>query len=469
MTEGDDNSRNGLHANHANQSPPELPDEIFERLFSGDQQPVDDRDGASDSSGTAETSGQEAIPDGGRVNHQNGASASPQPATSEVPGQPANVSPQRPQEDAGADQSRGRSPGQRPSSGQGGVTAAVSTIMEKVKKAVNGGGRQPASIQPRGEHLTAEEPGDTQHAMTEEVATDLERRLKLSLRETALAGIGRVAVGSPKGGVGKSSLAYAVAGAISYYTNMRVCLVDADPNFGATRLLVPRPIEASIVELARDADELAGLADLRGYIAQNERMRLDVVLGPKHAYELAEFDDLGAAYERIDRVLSRHYDLIVYDLGLGFRDPAIRNVLDLCNELLFVTDSEVIPNALLSDGIAYVRNLGVDLARTTLVLNHRLPPEHESAGTDQVRRAHTQVLRRVTEVPYDASMSQLLNRRAFHIESLSQKTRLGILTTLAACLEGLRSSAESGVTVSSIRGAASKTNGRTPGNHDNRR
>ena len=266
----------------------------------------------------------------------------------------------------------------------------------------------------------------------------LERRLRLSLRETTVGGFARVCVGSPKGGVGKSSIAYAVAGAVAYYTNLRVCLVDADPNFGSTRLLVPTPVERSVVSLAEASGEIGSLSELRRYVSQNEQMRLDVVLGPERAHEITRFEDLGEAYGRIDAVLSRYYDLVVYDLGLGFRDPAIRRVVGLCNELIFVSDSEVVPNAVLADAVQYVANLGVDLGRTTLVINHRLPPSDESTAAEQVRTAHQASLRRVTEVPYDARMSQMLNRRSFHVEELDNPTRLGVLTTVAACLEGLR-------------------------------
>jgi hypothetical protein len=103
---------------------------------------------------------------------------------------------------------------------------------------------------------------------------------------------------------------------------------------------------------------------------------------------------------------------------------------------------------MLDDGIAYIQHLGVDLGRTTLVINHRLPKQHESADTTRVRQAASGVFRHVTDIPYDDNMSQLLNRRAFHIESLTPDTRRGILTTLAACLEGLMDSTSTGARVS---------------------
>lgn len=397
----------------------ELPEEVLEQLFGDSRQPPTEVLGANSRTGAADAA--EDMPRSPAPADASGASTN-----ADAPAAVPRV--------RGANSSRSK---------QAPLKKAVDRLLGRAHRAVQGKSSKRTTLPtPR----TAEYPH--QPAADGDPLADLERRMKVSLRETSLANIARVGVGSPKGGVGKSSTAYGFAGALAYYSPMRVVLVDADPNFGSTRLIMPRPIDASVVDLARDADDLEGLSDLRGYIAQNEKMRLDVVLGPTHAYELADLDDLGEAYERVDRVLAKHYDVIVYDLGLGFRDPAIQRVLSLCNELLFVSDSEVIPNAMLEDGVAYIRNLGVDLERTTLVINHRLPAEHESADTAQIREAASKVFRRVTDIPYDDSMSQLINRRAFHIESLWPETRRGILTTVAAACEGLTKSVSSGAKVS---------------------
>ncbi|MDN5697764.1 MAG: AAA family ATPase, partial [Rubrobacter sp.] len=268
---------------------------------------------------------------------------------------------------------------------------------------------------------------------------EVESRLALALRETSIDGFSKIAVGSPKGGVGKSSLAYAIGCAIANHTNIRVCLVDADPEFGATRSLVPRPVPYSIVELARDADELHRLSDIRNYVAQNERMRLDVLLNPSEMIHKAQIGDLPTAYERIDDALSRFYDLVNYDMGIGFSHPQIQKILSLSDELLLVGDSEVVPNDIFGDALSYLQGLDFSLDNATLAISHRLPPTDESATTGLVKSEHATKLRRVTEIPYDASFSQLLNRRAFRVDALSLQTRLGILTTAAASLEGLRS------------------------------
>lgn len=267
----------------------------------------------------------------------------------------------------------------------------------------------------------------------------VEERITLALRETTIEGFARIAVGSPKGGVGKSSLAYAVAGFIAYYTNIRVCLVDADPEFGATRMMVPRPIPFSIVDIARDADRLHRLSDIRGYIAQNERMRVDVALNPPRMADKGAMGDLPAAYERIDEVLGRVYDLVIYDLGIGFSHPQIQKILSFSDELLLVGDSEVVSNAIFDDALDYLRNFGLDLKkRGALCINHRNAPVDESAATAAAKAAYRDEVAHMPEVPYDAAFSQLLNRRAMHPEDLTPKTRLGVLTTAASCLAILR-------------------------------
>ncbi len=286
--------------------------------------------------------------------------------------------------------------------------------------------------------LFAGETGSAQSSPEE-----LESRLTRALRETRIKnGFARICVGSPKGGVGKSSLAYTVAAALAYCTNLKVVLVDADPNFGTSRPLLPQPVDASVLDLARDAGEVESFADLEAYLAQNNQMRLDAVLRPKHAYELAEVDDLGEVYARVDGVLSRHYHVAVYDLGLGFSDPAIRRVLTLCNELVLITDSEVISNSLLGEAVAYVERLGISRQSRTLAINHRLPKEHESARTAEIREAAKGDFRWVTEIPYDAALSQLLNHGSFHLEDLELDTRFGVLTAAATALEGLRANAQ---------------------------
>ena len=199
---------------------------------------------------------------------------------------------------------------------------------------------------------------------------------------------------------------------------------------------------SGIIVLARDADSLQRLSDIRSYVAQNERMRLDVVLNPPEMVQKTRMGDLPAAYERIDAALSRFYDLVIYDMGIGFSHPQIQKVLSLSDELLLVGDSEVVPNDIFADALSYVQGLEFGLEDTTLAISHRLPPTDESATTGLVKSEHAKSLRRVTEIPYDAAFSQLLNRRAFSMDALSLETRLGVMTTAASCLEGLRGPAK---------------------------
>lgn len=211
-------------------------------------------------------------------------------------------------------------------------------------RSTNGGKHQGIPDQGMADQGVADQGMADQGIAAKPSPQEIERRLALALRETYIDGFSKIAVGSPKGGVGKSSLAYGMGCAIANNTNIRVCLVDADPEFGATRSLVPRPVPYSIVDLARDADHIHRLSDIRSYVAQNERMRLDVLLNPQEMIQKTQVADLPAAYERIDDCLSRFYDLVIYDMGIGFSHPQIQTVLGLSDELLLVGDSEVVPN-----------------------------------------------------------------------------------------------------------------------------
>lgn len=314
------------------------------------------------------------------------------------------------------------------------LAGAVSALSDRLR-----GGS--ASVHDAAARATHPQPGSSGYLTDSADLTEeqWERELKLSLREAELGDVARVCIGSPKGGIGKSSLAYAFAGAVARYTNLRVALVDVDPNFGSLRTLVPRPIQASVLDLAYEANEIKGLSQIRNYVAKNDRMGLDVVLGPTEEYELAAIEDLGAVYKAADAVLSDLYNVVVYDMGVGFRDPAIREVLAFCDEFVLAVDAEQVTNTMVSRAIKYLETLQVGLSRntTTLVINHLCPPEEESARATYIREAHSSLIDRITEIPYDPLMSQLLNDRSFDIEDLSTRTRLRVLITVGAFLKGL--------------------------------
>lgn len=323
------------------------------------------------------------------------------------------------------------------SSAPTGIKAAISSFMERISGERPAPSSAPAPMQVAPERAVPA-GGEAAAGSKTDSPQEIEREVLRSLRDTGIEGFCRVAFNSPKGGVGKSSMAYAVAGAIAYFTNLRVCLVDADPDFGATRYMVPHPVEHSVLDLAEDAEKLERLADLRGYVSQNKHMGLDIILNPVEAAQISTVEDLAAAYERVDSVLSQFYDLVVFDLGSGFRDEAIRRLLSLSDELVLVSDSEKIPNAQLPDALNYVEGLGIDLSRTTLCINHGRKPSEESKDTAQLRDEHSNRLRYITEVEYDPDFSRLLNDCEFHPAQLALMTRLGVLTTAGVCLKGLR-------------------------------
>jgi len=127
-----------------------------------------------------------------------------------------------------------------------------------------------------------------------------------------------VAVASAKGGAGKSTTAVALAGTLAV-EGQRVCLVDLDLRDGqlATLLDVAVP---SIASLARES---AGITDatVLAHLARNERLDVSALLAPARGDDPDVRDPM--LHRHILTVLRRHFDVIVLDCPVTYRDPLL--------------------------------------------------------------------------------------------------------------------------------------------------
>jgi Mrp family chromosome partitioning ATPase len=127
-----------------------------------------------------------------------------------------------------------------------------------------------------------------------------------------------VAVASAKGGAGKSTTAVALAGTLAA-SGERVCLVDLDLRDGqlATLLDVAMP---SIASLARES---AGITDatVLAHLAHNERLNVSALLAPARGDDPDVRDPM--LHRHVLAVLRRHFDVIVLDCPVTYRDPLL--------------------------------------------------------------------------------------------------------------------------------------------------
>lgn len=175
-----------------------------------------------------------------------------------------------------------------------------------------------------------------------------------------------VAVHSPKGGVGTSTIAVNIAIAAAQRKPDRVVIVDLDLQFGqvATHLNVtPRQTLADVVreDAAMREPEL-----LRTYAARHDS-GLHVMSAPTGP-ELA--DTITA--DHVDRILSLlldAYDQVVIDTGSWLDERTLR-AFEHAESVIFVVNPEISALKAMAALVEYLSEAGTVAAKTTFVLNN---------------------------------------------------------------------------------------------------
>ncbi len=155
-------------------------------------------------------------------------------------------------------------------------------------------------------------------------------------------GTGLYAVFAPKGGVGKTTIAFNLACAIAA-AGRRTILVDGSLQFGDLRALLKVPLDApSIVDLPTDRITEADLAD----VVWRDPSGIDILLAPPRVEqaEMITTRDI----EKTVSLLRRLYDVVVVDLPtyLSEQSLAFLDAADLIIEIV-TYDSTTIHNTIM--------------------------------------------------------------------------------------------------------------------------
>jgi len=175
-----------------------------------------------------------------------------------------------------------------------------------------------------------------------------------------------VAVHSPKGGVGTSTIATNIAMAAAQQRPDRVVIVDLDLQFGqvATHLNVtPRQ---TISDVIRDDAALREAELLRTYATKHDS-GLHVLAAPVGP-ELAGM----ITADHVDRILSKlldTYDQVVIDTGSWLDERTLR-VFEHAENVLFVMNPEIATLKAMSALIEYLSEAGTVAPKSSFILNN---------------------------------------------------------------------------------------------------
>lgn len=145
-----------------------------------------------------------------------------------------------------------------------------------------------------------------------------------------------VTVYGAKGGIGKTTIAANLATALAQVTEGSVALADMDTQFGDVAIMMDIPVERTIVELARRADEVDREL-VRHYLVRH-RSQVRVLPAP---FEPSEWRDVTPnQMGKIIGVLAQTHDFVVVDTPASFND-LVAVALDKANIVLLVTSMDI--------------------------------------------------------------------------------------------------------------------------------
>lgn len=202
-----------------------------------------------------------------------------------------------------------------------------------------------------------------------------------------------VAVHSPRGGVGTTTIATNVAMAMARQKPDRVVLVDLHLQFGQVATHLNLQVKQSLADVARDESAMREPELLRTFAIRHDS-GLHVLAAPASP-ELAEL----VTAEHVGRILTTlldSYDWVVIDAG-SWLDERTMTVFEHADSVILVVCPEISALKALHGLLDYLNEAGSVAAKSTFVLNNQFAREILT-----LRDVESALGTRVTtELPYD--------------------------------------------------------------------
>jgi MinD-like ATPase involved in chromosome partitioning or flagellar assembly len=177
-----------------------------------------------------------------------------------------------------------------------------------------------------------------------------------------------IAVVSPKGGVGKTTVTALLGTLFSLLRRDPIVAVDTNPDFGSLgRVLTPDQqwFVDDLARLVTDDDELSltALDSLLGRAVHG----LLVVPAPTDPQRMTALDE--DAYRRVITRLKDFFSLILLDCGTGLQDPALAAAIAAADQVVLLTDAQPATASLVAESTDLLHQWGKPI---TVVVN-RMP------------------------------------------------------------------------------------------------
>ena len=184
-------------------------------------------------------------------------------------------------------------------------------------------------------------------------STDYLQRLEETIVSPQLLRCATIAVMSPKGGVGKTTITTLLGSLLALLRRDRVVAIDSNPDFGSLgRQLAPQHtvFVDDLYEVLEDPELTVTALDSHLGRTAHGLMVLPAPTDPTRASRL-DID----AYAKVVRKLQQMVGVIVLDTGTGFHEPAARAGLSTADQVVLVSDSELATASLVAEAAALLK------------------------------------------------------------------------------------------------------------------
>ncbi len=230
-----------------------------------------------------------------------------------------------------------------------------------------------------------------------------------------------VAVVSPKGGVGKTTLSFLIGDLLASRPKLRVLVVDTNPDFGTLGKLAPdsHASEHQMTDVMAQMDRIRSAAELDPFVASTPT-GLHLLAAPQRP-ELMEAMT-PQIYGQLLQFLGRFYHVIVLDLGTGLTDPVAQFALGRADQAVVVSKPGYVTMSTVLYALDYVLDrLGGH--QLTMALN-QAPRGGAARSLEDKLRGHS--LSRQVTIPQDQRLENMLDDGTYVCEQLHRRTRVAI-------------------------------------------
>jgi MinD-like ATPase involved in chromosome partitioning or flagellar assembly len=217
-----------------------------------------------------------------------------------------------------------------------------------------------------------------------------------------------MAVVSPKGGVGKTTVTALLGTLFSMLRRDPTVAVDTNPDFGSLgRVLTPDQTwyVDDLARLVAEDDELS-LTALDSHLGRAIHGLL-VVPAPTDPLRMAALDE--DAYRRIITRMKDFFSLILLDCGTGLQDPASAAAIAASDQVLLLTDAQPATASLVAQSADLLHQSGRPI---TLVVN-RMPSRGARLDLDRLSR-YVPAARGLVVIPDEVPAATRLAGGSFH-------------------------------------------------------